>query len=242
MVNYVSRELAFGKTKVPSYTPFVVPNLADVPWPAPSSEHKSAIAKWNSNRQDGTSAVALPLPLNAWLLYHLRFIFAADVVGAWQLFGGVVAQLNHLTIFLHISTTDAIGVALTYDQLLKAHLGELSRARATGTAGSADFHELLLNEQPRFKMQATQQHTKPAAKDPPIKKEKQKDQLKKEHPVNVPKAGWLPKNEYLKKLAGDRKASDSNRPRSRSRVKSEKRSHKRSRPAVRKQPQKKKRR
>ena len=69
-----------------------------------------------------------------------------------------------------------------------------------------------------------------------------KDHLKEEQPVKVPKVGWLPKNEYLKKLAGDRKASDSNRPRSRSRVKSEKRSHKRSRPAVRKQPQKKKRR
>ena len=35
MVNYVGRELAIGKTKVPSHTPFIAPNLADVPRPAP---------------------------------------------------------------------------------------------------------------------------------------------------------------------------------------------------------------
>ena len=111
--------------------------------------------------------------------YQLRFIFAADVCGAWSLFGGVVAQLNHLSIVLHIATTDAIGIAATYDQLPKAHLEERARARAPGTAGTADFHEMLSNEQPLFKMQAAQQHTKPAAKaDPPIKKEK-KDQLKR---------------------------------------------------------------
>ena len=245
MVNYVSRELAIGKTMVPSYTPFIVPNLADVPWPAPSAEHKSDIVKWNSNRQAGQEAVAQPLPLNAWALYQIRFIFAADLVGAWQIFGGAAAQLNHLSIVLHIATTDAIGVALTYDQLLKTHLEELARARATGTAGSADFHELLPNEQPRFKLQATQQRTKNVAKEAPINKKEKKEQLKKEkekEKTAVPKVGWLPKNEYLKKLSDDREAAEDNRPRSRSRVKSEKRSRKRSRSAFRKQPQQKKRR
>ena len=125
MVNYVSKELAIGKLKVPSYTPYIVPNLAEAPWP-PSSEHVTAITKWSSTRQAKGAAGPQAIPLNAWLLYQLRFIFAADVCGAWACFGGVAAQLNHLSVVLHIATVDAIGVALTYDQLLKAHLEELS--------------------------------------------------------------------------------------------------------------------
>ena len=125
MVNYVSKELAIGKLKIPSYTPYIVPDLADAPWP-PSSEHTTAITRWKGNRQAGRSAVPQLLPLNAWLLYQLRFIFSADLCGAWACFGGVAAQLNHLSVVLHIATVDAIGVALTYDQLLKAHLEELT--------------------------------------------------------------------------------------------------------------------
>ena len=59
------------------------------------------------------------------------------------MFGGVAAQLNHLSIVLQIATADDIGIALTYDQLLKAHLEELARALATGAAGAADFHDIF---------------------------------------------------------------------------------------------------
>ena len=50
----------------------------------------------------------------------------------------------------HLATTDAIGTALTYDQRSKAHLEEIARARANGTAGVVDFAELLSTEKTLF--------------------------------------------------------------------------------------------
>ena len=208
MVNYVSRELARGKLQVPSYTPYIVPAIAEVPWPVASAEHKAAATKWTGNRQAAKAAQFQPLPLNAWLLYQLRFILAADICGAWTAFGGIAAQLNHLSIVLHIATTEAIGTALTYDSLLKAHSEELARSRANGTAaGSTDFHELLSNEQHRFKLQAIHQHVK--APKPVVEKEKKKKEVKEKDVQRKP--DWIPRKEYLKKLAEDRKAAENAR-------------------------------
>ena len=222
MVNHISKELAVGKLKVPSYTPYIVPNLAEAPWPVPSAEHRTALSKWGSNRQAARSANPQALPLNAWILYQLRFIFAADLCGAWSTFGGISAQLNRLSVVLHIATTESIGTALTYDQLLKSHLEELARARANGTAGAVDFAALLSTEQHCFKLQAVHQHAKPV-KDPVVKKEKEKEKKEK-------KKDWLPKHEFLKKLAEDRRqnaanatSSDAKPGRSRSRSRSHRR-------------------
>ena len=141
-----------------------------------------------------------------------------------------------LSIAHHIATAEAIGVALTYGQLPKDHLEEPARARAAGTAGTSDFHELLPNEQTRFMLQAVQQHTKAVANaDPPIEKENKekkenKEQLKKERPVKDKKPGWLHKREYLKEIDG---VGGSRRPPPPARApapKSERRSNKRSRP------------
>ena len=232
MVNYVSRELALGKLKVPSYTPYIVPNIAEVPWPAPTAEHKAATLKWNSNRQAAKAAQPQPVSINAWVLYQLRFLFASDLCGAWNSFGGISAQLNHLSVVLHIATTEAVGIALTYDQLLKSHLEELARARVNDTAGANDFHELLSSEHHRFKMQAIQQHAKtPKIEQLKTKKEfaKEKEQLaqaKKEKELAGKPPGWLPKWEYRQKLAEDRKAKPSRSP-SRRRKASRSRSRKR---------------
>ena len=228
MANYISKEIAVGKLKVPSYTPYIVPNPAEAPWPVPSAEHRTALAKWGSNRQASRSANPQALPLNAWLLYQLRFIFAADLCGAWATFGGLSAQLNHLSVVLHLATTEAIGTALTYDQLLKSHLEELARARANGTGGAVDFAELLPNEQHCFKMQAIHQHVKPVKEKP--EKEKKEKKEKGEKPP-----GWLPRKEFLKKLAEDRRknaaqatSSDKKPERSRPRTRRRSRSRKRS--------------
>ena len=35
MANYISRELARGKLQVPQYTPYIVPDLSESPWPPP---------------------------------------------------------------------------------------------------------------------------------------------------------------------------------------------------------------
>ena len=142
---------------------------------------------------------------------------------------------------------EAIGTALTYDQLLKAHLEELARARANGTAGSVDFAELLSNEQHCFKMQAIHQHTKPI-KEKPVKQEKEKKEKADKPP------GWLPRKEFLKKKAEERrketaalasssdKKADRSRSRSRRRSRSRKRSHGRKKSPVPENPMKQRKR
>ena len=82
--------------------------------------------------------------------------------------------MNHLAIVLHLATTEAIGAASTYDQLSKAHLEELARARANRTAGVIDFAGLLSHEQRTFKMQAIPHHIKPV-NEHPLKKKKKKE-------------------------------------------------------------------
>ena len=160
MAYCVSRELAIGKLKVPSYTPYIVPDIAAVPWPVASAEHKADATKSTGNRQSAKSAHFQPLPLNAWRLYQMRRVLASDICGAGSAFGGLAAQLNHLSIVLHLATTETIGASLSYDSLMETHIEELARARSNGEAGSTDFHELLPNEQRRFNFQAIQQHVK----------------------------------------------------------------------------------
>ena len=87
MANYISNELAVGKLKLPSYTPYIVPNHAEAPWPVQSAERRTALAKWNSNRQVTRAGNPQLFPLNAWLLYQIRFIFSADLCGEWSTFG-----------------------------------------------------------------------------------------------------------------------------------------------------------
>ena len=109
MVNYIRKEIAVGKLKVPIYTPYIVPNPAGSPRPAPSAEHRTALAKRNSRRQDSRAANPQLLPLNARILYQMRFISQDDLCGAWATFGGLSDQLNQLSIVPHLATTEAIG-------------------------------------------------------------------------------------------------------------------------------------
>ena len=130
------------------------------------------------------------------------------------------------------------------------YLSFRARARAHGADSSVDFFSLLSNEQLRFKQQALNQHVKPAK--PPQKEKKKKEQSEQPKP-KVPKADWLPRAEYLKKLANDRKAAATASAaaaaaaaapagRSPSRRRSSRRSNKRSRSPERKNPKNKKRR
>ena len=208
MVNYVSRELDLGKLKAPSYTPYIAPNIAEVPLPAQPAEPKDAMAKWNSNRQASKAAHPQPVPINDWVLYQMRFIFAADLCGDWSSFGGLSAQLNHLSAALHIATTEAVGSAFTYDQPTKSHLGELARARVNDTAGANDISEILPNEHRRFKLHAIQQRYKHPKAEQSLKTKKEmgkEKETKKELPDKP--IGWIPNKEYLQNLDDERKAA-----------------------------------
>ena len=145
MANYASRELARGKRQTPPYTPYIVADISTSPWPVPSAEHTTAVAKWEANKQ-APKPGAQPLPFHTWALYRLRFIIAADLCAAWLPFGGIAAQLNNLSILLHLAAVESIAVALAYDAILSAHLEELVRARADRTAGAVDFMDMLSTE------------------------------------------------------------------------------------------------
>ena len=203
MVNYVSQELALGKLMVPSYTPNSAPNIAEVPWPAPSADRKAAMTMWSSNRQAAKAAQPQPVHVNAWVLYQMRIISEAYICGEWDSFGGIAAQLNHLSIVLHIDTTESIGIVLTYGQLLKSHMGELARARVHDAAGVNDFRELSSNENHRFKLHVIQQHYKPPKSEPPVKTKKL---LKKRLRTRCQRPALFLRMGIWGELAEDRKA------------------------------------
>ena len=73
--------------------------------------------------------------MQAWLLYRMRFLIAADLAGAWAGFGGLAAQLNHLAIVMNISITDSVSIALPYGRLVRDFLAERARPRHEMTLG-----------------------------------------------------------------------------------------------------------
>ena len=121
MANFTSQELARGLNKIPTYTPFIVPDLAKTPWTVASQAHSAALSKWQSSaRQANRASEPQLVPFQVWILYQLRFVMTAELCGAWQLFGGHVSQLNRLSIALHLSRVETMAVALSYGRLVKA--------------------------------------------------------------------------------------------------------------------------
>ena len=238
MANYISRELARGKLQVPQYTPYIVPGLSESPWPLPIADHSAIITRWRGIRQAGKMPKNLHLPFSDWALYRLRFIFTADICGAWSSFGGVAAQLNALSAVLNIAVTDNIQAALTYGHLLSSHLGELARSRVERSDGRFDFASLLSNEQLRFKQQALAQTAASSASDKPlgkekVKKEKLKQEKEKGEKKKKEKKQWLPRKEFLALLGERRQQAPPSPSRKRSRPPSRARSNKRRTPARR---------
>ena len=88
MANYISLELDRCRNKVPAYTPFIVQKVSASPWAVTSKDHMADVARWRTSarkakREDNPQ----PIPMQAWLLYQMRFLIAADLAGAWLGFG-----------------------------------------------------------------------------------------------------------------------------------------------------------
>ena len=201
------KELARGKLQVPSYTPYIVSDVSPVPRPVPTAEHTAAATRWTSNRQASKAVIQQNVSFNACLLYRIRFILTSDLLGAWRDFGGLSAQLNHVSILLHMVTTEATTTALVYDGLISSHLEELARPRANKTAGAVDFHDLLSNEHARFKLQAVAQAKPGAANAGLAKKEKAEKAAKGAACKDKHNRIWLPKKEYLANLSDEKALS-----------------------------------
>lgn len=128
MANYVSRELARGRFQTPSYNPYIAAGTSASPWPVPAADHTNALAKWKDDKQ-ASKPGARPMPFRAWISCRVRFMIAADLCADRPPFGGLADQINNLSIILYLAATESIGVALSYDSPLSAHMEELARAR-----------------------------------------------------------------------------------------------------------------
>ena len=98
--------------KGPPIRPFVAHKIGEKPWAVPLSSHERARIYWRESVatkfEDSRQAVSL----HAWLLYTLRFIFTVELAVHWHHFGGLSAQLSHLSIVQHLSVTETAAYAI----------------------------------------------------------------------------------------------------------------------------------
>ena len=194
------------------YTPFIAPELSKSPWPVASQSHSAALAKWQASaRLAQRSSEPQLVPFQAWLLYQLRFVFTAEICGAWQLFGGLAAQLSHLSIVLHLSTVETMAVAFSYDRLVKAYLAEKARSREEGSSQNVpgaenEFARVLSNEQQHFRHQALLENPRQPVIPKKESKLPQTPMKTSKDAAKTPKPAWKPKGVARKRSAsrGDR--------------------------------------
>ena len=208
MANFTSLKLARGRSKVPAYTPFIAPDVSAAPWAISSKEHDAAVSRWRTSsrvvmREDAASSI----PTQAWLLYRLRFVIAADLAGAWSAFGGMAAQLNHLSIIMNISITDSAAIALSYDRLVREFLAEKDRSRqeVNSTTYFADF---LSVGNPALKIRAMAEHPRPTGGQKGAGKDggKLKKDTKKDPPQEHPAGRTLDRSKGRSKIGRIRNA------------------------------------
>ena len=141
MVNAISELLAKGQATSPAYVPYPHLSLIEEPWVPSLFEHRKANEAWAARMTSLKSDQALSV--QGWLLYRLRFIISAEVCGAWSEFGGLIAQINNIGVFLNLAIVENVGVALKYHEFLHTQLELSARGRAT----DVDFFRMLSEEQ-----------------------------------------------------------------------------------------------
>ena len=151
-VNWIKKEVAIAASKDPPFVPYLAPKLWEHPWMPSDQDHTGARSRWlGYSKQAKRSIAPQTMTIQAFALYHLRFVFAADLCKAWQPFGGLGPQFAHLSSVLHLSVTESVGIALAYHRLVCQKLQEKARRRAPALA---DFTALLAAESFTLKEQA----------------------------------------------------------------------------------------
>ena len=113
MVDWIMREIAKAHHKGPTYEPYLVAKLDAAPWILPSHDHAAALTNWRAqSKQARRTALPQEVSIQAFCLYHLRFLLAAEICHAFDPFGGLVPQISHLGAILALAATEHIGVAL----------------------------------------------------------------------------------------------------------------------------------
>ena len=152
MRNWIQHERAKGLSKIPPYAPYLVPALSSSPWLPDVTEHRDSHEYWTKNsRQAKRKLVPQELPVQSWLLYHMRFLMAGECCSAFVVFGGLCAQLNLISDVLNLCVTESAGLGLTYSRISSSRLGESARRRIIDPA---EFSNLSSSEQLGVKEQA----------------------------------------------------------------------------------------
>ena len=114
----ISTKLAIGRSKVPAYIPFIVPDVPDAPRPSPSKEHQAAVARWHASARHARINPAT-VAMQAWPLYQL-----------WPSIGppSAASPLNRLTIATNVSITDPGAMALSFDRAAREFAAEWDRS------------------------------------------------------------------------------------------------------------------
>ena len=143
-VNFTRVEIAIAASQGPPYVPYLAPKLSENPRMPSDSDHSIARTRWVSfSKQSKRSLAPQELAIQAFALYHLRFVFAADLGQAFQTFGGLGPQLPHFSTAHHLGGKESVGEALAYHRPVAQKLQGKSRKRA---AMGSDFTALLSSE------------------------------------------------------------------------------------------------
>ena len=165
MRNWIAREMTKGSSRIPAYTPYLAPKLYAPPRMPDKTDHSTSFEGWKRNiKQAKRKLLPQELSIEAWLIYHLRFLFAAEGCKAFGAFGGLCAQFNLLGVVLNLSVTEGVSIGLAYFRILSIRLGEMARQRAVG---ADEFIRLLTPEQLGVKEQARRECALSARGDPP---------------------------------------------------------------------------
>lgn len=77
--------------------------------------------------------------MQTWMLYHLRYLFAAEYFGAFRRFGGLSDRLNLLAIVLNLCVTESANLGLAYFRILSSKLEGNARMRVLAPSSVANL-------------------------------------------------------------------------------------------------------
>ena len=154
-----------GSSRIPAHTPYLVPKLRSPPWMPDKTDRTTSLEGWEENSKQAKRKV-LPqdLSIQAWLMYRLRFLFAAECCKAFDTFGGLCAQFNLLGVAPNLTVAEGFSLGLAYFRILSIRLEEMARQR---DVGGDEFIRLLSPEQLGVKEQARRARALSARGAPP---------------------------------------------------------------------------
>ena len=150
MANLFTKESDIAGKRAIRLPPSVVPELRKKPRCVPLVSHERANLAWRDITSTKIKDPPRQVSLQAWLLYTVRYIFTGDLDDSWYAFGGLSAQLNHLSVLRHLAVTEYATLAIRYDRDLRLHLQRLARSRDS----EVDFYQLLSEENNEINRQA----------------------------------------------------------------------------------------